>query len=478
MLRDAYSCYLANAPFDTDDTLPVTNKYTGETVTRVARAGRDVVLRAISAAEDAFDATRRMPAYARQDVLNHVVQRVTERHEELAEALAVEAGKPIVHARGEVTRLVDTFRVAAEEAVRIRGEWSPLDISARAAGYQSIERRFPLGPCGFITPFNFPLNLVAHKVAPAIAAGCPWVLKPASATPIGALLVGEILAETDLPKGAFSVLPCSSSDVEPLVTDERIKLLSFTGSPAVGWGLKERAGRKRVALELGGNAACIVDAGTDLDYAAERITLGAFGFSGQSCISVQRVIAQRSIYDVLKEKLVTRAKALKTGDPLAEDTFLGPLITEDDAQRVEQWVAEAVAAGAQVLCGGQRDGSVYAATYLEDVDPQQKVSCKEVFGPVATLQPYDDFTDAVRIANDSDFGLQCGVFTLDLNRAFYAFEELDVGGVVINDVPSFRVDSMPYGGVKKSGFGREGIRYAIEEMTELKLMVLNRPGQL
>ncbi len=478
MLRDAYPCYLASAPLDTGKELYVTNKYTGDVVTRVARAGRDDVLRAIAAADEAFDATRRLPAYARQAVLNYVVQRVTERHEELSRALAVEAGKPIVHARGEVTRLVDTFRIAAEEAVRIRGEWTPLDISPRADGYQSIERRFPLGPCGFITPFNFPMNLVAHKVAPAIAVGCPWVLKPASATPIGAILLAEILAETELPAGAFSVLPCSSHDVEPLVTDERIKLLSFTGSPEVGWGLKTQAGRKRVALELGGNAACIVDAGTDLDYAADRITFGAFYQSGQSCISVQRVIAQRAIYDALKERLITRAIQLKAGDPLDEDTFLGPLITEDDARRVEQWVDDAVAAGARVLCGGRRDGSFYAATYLENVDAAQKVSCAEVFGPVATLQPYDDFAEAIRIANDSEFGLQCGVFTPDLNKTFYAFEELDVGGVVINDMPSFRVDSMPYGGVKQSGFGREGVRYAIEEMAELKLMVLNRPSQL
>jgi acyl-CoA reductase-like NAD-dependent aldehyde dehydrogenase len=478
MLRERYPCYVGSVPLAAGPELVVANKYTGEPAARVTCADGALVQRAISAATDAFAATRRLAAYQRQVILQHIVQRVTQRHEELAQALAIEAGKPIRDARGEVTRLIDTFRIAAEEAVRITGEWLPLDISARAAGYQAIVRRFPLGPCGFITPFNFPMNLVAHKVAPAIAAGCPWVLKPASATPVGALILGEILAETDWPRGAFSILPCASQDIDPLVTDERIKLLSFTGSPEVGWKLKSRAGKKRVTLELGGNAACIVDRDVDLDYAAERITTGAFYQSGQSCISVQRVLAHEAVYAELKARLIARAAALKAGDPLDEETFLGPLITEADAQRVEQWVHEAEAAGAQVLCGGRRQGAFYAATYLGNVDPQQKISGREVFGPVATLQPFARFDEAVRIANDSVYGLQCGVFTRDLDHAFYAYHELEVGGVVVNDVPSFRVDSMPYGGVKNSGLGREGVRYAIEELTEPKLLVLNRPGAL
>jgi acyl-CoA reductase-like NAD-dependent aldehyde dehydrogenase len=478
MLRDRYPCYVAGRPVHDGPTLEVTNKYTGQTATRVVLADRAVIEQAIAAAHQAFAATRRMPGYQRQRVLQHVVERVTQRHEELAQALAVEAGKPIRDARGEVTRLIDTFRIASEEAVRICGQWLPLDISPRAAGYQGLVRRFPLGPCGFITPFNFPMNLVAHKVAPAIAAGCPWVLKPASATPVGALLLGEILAETDLPPGAFSILPCRGSEAEPLVTDERIKLLSFTGSPEVGWGLKARAGKKRVTLELGGNAACLVDRDADLDYAADRITIGAFYQSGQSCISVQRVIAHHAIYDELKRMLVERAAKLKAGDPLNADTFLGPLITEADARRVEQWVNEAVAAGARVLCGGRRNGAFFEATYLESVDPRQKVSCVEVFGPVATVQPFERFQEAVQAANDSVYGLQCGVFTRNLDHAFYAYHELEVGGVIINDVPSMRVDNMPYGGVKNSGLGREGVRYAIEEMTEIKLLVLNRAGEL
>ena len=478
MLRESYPYYLGGVAVAANTDLPVTNKYTGAVATRVARADRTVVAQAIGAAQEAFAATRRMPAFQRQAVLSHAVERVTQRQSELAEALAIEAGKPIRDARGEVTRLIDTFRIAAEEAVRIAGEWLPLDISPRAAGYQAIVRRFPLGPCALITPFNFPMNLVAHKVAPAIAAGCPWVLKPASATPVGALILGEILAETKLPPGAFSIVPCSAADAEPLVTDERIKLLSFTGSPEVGWSLKARAGQKRVTLELGGNAACIVDRDADLDFAAERITSGAFYQSGQSCISVQRIIAHRAIYEALKARLIERATKLKAGDPLDEQTFLGPLITEADALRIEQWVGEAVVAGARVLCGGHRDGVFYEATYLENVDPRQKISCIEVFGPVATIQPFYEFADAVRIANDSRYGLQCGVFTQDLRHAFYAYEELDVGGVIVNDIPSFRVDNMPYGGVKHSGQGREGVRYAIEEMTERKLLVLNRAGEL
>ena len=478
MLRETYPLFLAGRPLKPNADLIVSNKYTGQPAARVARADAELIAVALAAAEEAFGQTRRLPGYRRQAVLNHVVRRVQERHEELARVLAIEAGKPIRDARGEVTRLVDTFRIAAEETLRLTGDYLPLDISPRAEGCEGICRRFPVGPCAFITPFNFPLNLVAHKVAPAIAVGCPWVLKPASATPISALLLGEILAETDLPPGAFSILPCAGTDAGPLVSDERIRLLSFTGSAEVGWELKRQAGKKRVCLELGGNAACIVDRDADLDHAADRITFGAFYQSGQSCISVQRVIAHRDIYDDVQRKLVERAVRLRSGDPLDEETFLGPLISENDARRVEAWVNEAVAAGARLLCGGHRHGVFYEATYLEHVDPRQKVSCCEVFGPVATLQPFEDFAQAVALANDSVYGLQTGVFTRTLDHAFYAFSELEVGGVVVNDVPSFRVDSMPYGGVKDSGLGREGIRYAMEEMTERKLLVLRRVGRL
>ncbi len=454
--------------------LAVTNKYTGAPVTHVSRADRAALDRAISAAAGAFAQTRALPGHRRQAILQHIVSRVHERAEELARLLAAEVGKPIRDARGEVMRLEDTLRIAAEEAVRIGGEWLPLDISPRSEGYQAIVRRFPIGPCAFITPFNFPLNLAAHKIGPAIAAGCPWVLKPASATPLSALVLAEIVAETDWPKAAFSVLPCAAADAEALVTDERIRKLSFTGSPAVGWDLRARAGRKRVTLELGGNAACIVDRGADLERAAERITLGAFYQSGQSCISVQRIFIHRAEYDALVPRLVERARRLVLGDPLDEATALGPLITRADAQRVETWVRDACAAGAELLCGGRREGSCVEATLLANVDPRQKVSCDEVFGPVATVQPFDDFRAAIGAANDSRYGLQAGIFTPDLDHALYAFEALEVGGVIINDVPSFRVDSMPYGGVKESGIGREGVRCAIEEMTERRLLVLHR----
>jgi len=478
MLRKTYPYYLANKPVEANTDLVVTNKYTLEPACRVALADATVIDRAIGAAVEAFQHTRKMPAHQRQQVLHHVVARVTQRHEELSKALCIEAGKPIRDARGEVTRLIDTFRVAAEESTRIYGEYMPLDISPRAEGYECIWRRFPIGPCSFISPFNFPLNLVAHKVAPAIAVGCPFVLKPASWTPIGALILGEILAETDLPEGAFSILPCRRDGADLFTTDERLKLLSFTGSPEVGWALKAKAGKKKVVLELGGNAACIVDEDADLNFAADRIVIGAFYQSGQSCIGVQRIIAHERIYDSLKEKLASRTRKLVAGDPLKEDTFLGPIISEGDAKRLESWVHEAVAAGARIIVGGKRNGVFYDATLLENVDPTQKISCVEAFGPVATMQPFADFKQAVRIVDDSIYGLQAGVFSRNIDHVMYAYNELDVGGVVVNDVPSVRVDSMPYGGIKDSGLGREGIRFAIQDMTEIKMLMMNKLGRL
>ncbi|MFO0837470.1 MAG: aldehyde dehydrogenase family protein [Phycisphaerae bacterium] len=472
MLRNSYPLLLANQPQQPNAALAVTNKYLGVTAAHVAQADETLMDRAIGLAHDAARAMREIPAHARRDVLAHVAARLGQRSDEFAHVLAVEAGKPIRDARGEIARAQDTFRVASEEATRISGQWLPLDISPRSERCEGILRRFAVGACGFITPFNFPLNLAAHKIAPAIAAGCPWVLKPASYTPISAILLGEILAETDLPRGAFSILPCPARVGQRLATDDRIRLLSFTGSPETGWALREKAPRKRVTLELGGNAACIVDERVDLDHVAERITFGAFYQSGQSCISVQRVLIHRSAYDALKHKLIERAVSLKSGDPLKDDTFLGPLISESDAIRLEAWVSEACAAGARVLCGGRRNGAFFDATLLENVAATQKISCVEAFGPVATLTPFDDFAQAVTIAGESAYGLQCGVFTRDLNHVMLAFNELEVGGVIINDVPSFRVDSMPYGGVKMSGVGREGVRFAIEEMTEPRLMVI------
>jgi len=473
-MKEIFPLYLAGRETLTGRTMIVADKFTGKPVAKVSLASREEVRSGIEAATKAAESMAGLPSHRRQSILQHIVDRLRSRSEEFAQVMVSEAGKTIRDARGEVGRAIDTFRIAAEESVRMYGRWLPLDISPRSEGYQAITRRFPIGPCSFITPFNFPLNLVAHKIAPAIAAGCPFVLKPAPQTPITAILLGEILAETELPSGSWSILPCEVEDAAPLVEDERIKLLSFTGSAAVGWMLKAKAGKKKVALELGGNAACIVDRDVDIERAVQRIAFGAFYQSGQSCISVQRLLVHESIHGVLLPKLIAAAKQLKSGDPRDENTFLGPLISEKDAIRVEQWVNEAASAGAQVLCGGRRNGSFFEATIVADVSPTARLSCEEVFGPVVTVESFSDFADACSRINSSRYGLQAGVFTNDLSRAMHAFEHLQVGGVIINDVPSMRVDSMPYGGVKDSGLGREGVRYAMEEMTEIRTMVLRQ----
>ncbi|RLT95031.1 aldehyde dehydrogenase family protein [Ketobacter sp.] len=477
MLKKEYPYYLANEAVYANQDLKIYDKYSGELAAVAPLATPDVLDQAIGAACDAAEAMAKMPMFERQAVLEHCVTRFRERFDELAYALCVEAGKPINDAKGEVTRLIDTFKIAAEETARQYGETIPLDISARAKGYSGMTKRVPIGPCAFISPFNFPLNLAAHKVAPAIAAGCPFVLKPASLTPIGAILIGEILAETNLPKGAFSILPCRRDSADLLTEDDRLKLLSFTGSPDVGWQLKARAGKKPVVLELGGNAACVVDKDWDLEDAVARIIFGAFYQSGQSCIGVQRIYVHRDVYATFKEKLVAKTKALKSGDPKDPQTFIGPMISEAEASRLHGWINDAVAAGATLLCGGDREGTMLQATLLENVDSSQAVCAEEAFGPVAVLAPFDDFDVVIKDINNSRFGLQAGIFTRDLYQAQKAWDELEVGGVVIGDIPSWRVDHMPYGGVKDSGLGREGIRWAMEDMTELRLMVIRNPFQ-
>jgi acyl-CoA reductase-like NAD-dependent aldehyde dehydrogenase len=473
MLAKQYPYYLSNKPEQPNTDLEVLDKYSGEVATHVALADGKAIENAIAAAVAAEAPMRAMPPYARAKVLQHCVARFRERHDELAMALCIEAGKPIKDSEGEVTRLVDTFEVAAEEALRIDGEIVNLEISERAKGYRGFVQRVPVGACSFITPFNFPLNLVAHKVAPAIAAGCPFVLKPAEKTPIGALIIGEVLAETDLPPGAFSVLPCTVETAAPLITDDRLKLLSFTGG-LVGWKLKAQAGRKKVVLELGGNAAAIVDADQreKLDYVIERLIFGSYYQSGQSCIKVQRIYIHGSIYDEVKSRFVDATKKLKAGDPKQRDVFLGPLIDEAAAKRLESWIGEARDAGANVLCGGGRNGNRLEATVLENVPRDAKLNTLEAFGPVTLIAPFEDFDAAIAAVNDSDYGLQAGVFTNSLQHAMRAWDGIVAGGVIVNDVPSFRVDNMPYGGVKLSGSGREGIRYAIEDMTERRLMVM------
>jgi acyl-CoA reductase-like NAD-dependent aldehyde dehydrogenase len=475
-LQPHYPLYLANRPLSLNQDLAVTDKYSGEIISRVALASAADIDQAIAAAAKAEPAMAALAPYERQAILQHCVDVFRQRADEFAEALCLEAGKPIRDSKGEVTRLIDTFRVAAEESVRLNGEVQNLEISARAKGYRGMFKRVPIGACSFISPFNFPLNLAAHKIAPAIAAGCPFVLKPASLTPIGALLIGEVLAQTCLPEGAFSILPCQREGAALFTTDERLKLLSFTGSPAVGWDLKRQAGKKKVVLELGGNAACVVDKDWDLEDAATRLIFGAFYQSGQSCIGVQRILIHADIYEPLKNLLVSKTRALVMGNPRDELTFIGPMISAKEAERLQQWMQQAVAAGATLLCGGKRNGAMLEASLLENVPKQQPLCVEEAFGPVAVLSAFTDFDAALDEVNDSKFGLQAGIFTRDLYKAHQAWDRLQVGGVVIGDVPSFRVDNMPYGGVKDSGLGREGIRFAIEDMSEIRNLVIRSPG--
>jgi acyl-CoA reductase-like NAD-dependent aldehyde dehydrogenase len=474
MLKDIYPLYLANEAQQPNSDLEVTDKFTGEVAFRCAQADAATIDAGIAAAVEAAEPMARMAAYERQAVLQHCVDRFKERFDELAYALCVEAGKPIKDSEGEVGRLIDTFRIAAEESVRMTGEVQPLDISPRAKGYQGIWKRVPIGPCSFISPFNFPLNLAAHKIAPAIAVGCPFVMKPASRTPLGAIIMGEVLAETNLPKGAFSILPAHRDGADLFTEDDRLKLLSFTGSPGVGWDLKAKAGKKKVVLELGGNAAVIIDHDADLDDALDRVIFGAFYQSGQSCIGVQRIIIHTDVYDRFREMLVARTKTLVSGDPKDRNTFIGPMIDVKEASRLDMWIAEAVSQDAKLLCGGKRVGAMLEATLVEDCPRDTKLYREEAFGPVAILSKFTDFNAALDEVNDSKFGLQAGIFTRDLFKMFDAWDRLDVGGVVINDVPSYRVDNMPYGGVKDSGLGREGIKFAMEDMTEIRNLVIRR----
>lgn len=456
------------------DEVEVRSPFDGATVVgRVFQGRREHAAAAIVAAVKAFGTTRRLPAFERQRVLRRVAQSISERKEEFARTLCQEAGKPIRAARTEVERSIFTFTVAAEESTRIYGEFLPLDWQEFTAGRWGIVRRFPLGPVAGITPFNFPLNLVAHKVAPAIAAGCPMVLKPAPQTPLTAFMLAEAIQQAGWPDGALNVLPLSNEDAALLVTDNRLKLISFTGSASVGWAIKQKAGKKKVVLELGGNGGVIIHSDADLAYAADRCVAGGFAYAGQTCISVQRILVERSVCGRFTELLVEGVKKLKLGDPMEETTDVGPLIRETDAIRAHDWIQEAVRAGARVLCGGQRRGSMLEPTVLTATRADMKVNCEEIFAPVVTVEPYDDFDEAVRRINHSAYGLQAGIFTRDAKLLFSAYEELEVGGVVAGDVPTFRIDHMPYGGVKESGLGREGLRYAIEDMTEPKLLIMN-----
>ena len=436
-------------------------------------ADKQQVQNAIHSAHLSFEKTKRLSSFERFEILSHISSEIKRRKEELAESITLSSGKTITSARVETDRAANTFQVAAEEARRQEGEIIPLDWSPQTKKRWGFIRRFPIGVVAGITPFNFPLNLVAHKVAPAIASGNPVIIRPASQVSITALLLGEIINESGFPRGGINIVPCGYEETIPLLEDERVKKVTFTGSPEIGWALKRKAFKKKVTLELGGNAAVIIEPDTDLGFALSRTLLGAFSYSGQICISIQRIFLHENIYDRFMTDFVAATKKLKIGNPLEEDTEIGPMINTGAAQQIEEWVNEAVQNGGHLVTGGKRDGTLFEPTILENVNPELRVSCQEAFAPVVIVSPYKDFDEALKEVNHSIYGLQAGVFTKNLQKAFHAYEILDVGGVIVNDIPTFRIDHMPYGGVKESGFGREGLKYAIEEMTELKLMAIN-----
>jgi acyl-CoA reductase-like NAD-dependent aldehyde dehydrogenase len=431
---------------------------------------------AVQAAVAAFEVTRKLPAYERGRILRDISTGIKGRREELGRLIALEAGKPIRDALVEVDRAALTFRLGAEEAERMTGELIPLDLLPSSKDRVGITRRFPIGPIAAISPFNFPLNLAAHKLAPAIATGNPIVLKPPSKDPLTMLTVAEIIEAAGVPAGMVSILPMTRELGDRMVADERFKLLTFTGSPSVGWRMKERAGKKKVVLELGGNAGVIVDQSADLDWAAKRSLVGAFAYAGQVCISVQRMFIHEAIYDAFMERFLAGVAALTVGDPLDPATDVGPMVDAGQAGRTQRWVDEAVAMGGTVLAGGTADGAFFPPTVLADVPVAAQVCSNEAFAPLVVAFRFATLDEAIARVNDSMFGLQTGVFTNDLAGAWRAFGELEVGGVIVNDIPTYRIDHMPYGGVKDSGLGREGLRWAMEDMTELRIMVLAQPG--
>jgi aldehyde dehydrogenase (NAD+) len=466
--------FLVNGEWRTGEgSFEVKSPYDDSVVAELGVPTADDVEEAVATAAATFEGSQHLPVHARADALDHISRRLSETISENAELIAREGGKPLKWATVEATRAVSTFRWASETIRHGDDELVRLDTEAALGSRVGLIRRFPFGPVLGITPFNFPLNLVAHKVAPSLAVGAPIVVKPASATPIGALRLAEFFAETELPKGMYQVLPVSSKVADGMARDDRFRKISFTGSSEIGWYLKGLDPRKRVTLELGGNAGVIVHSDADLDHAAQRIAFGGYYQAGQSCISVQRVLVASEVYDDFATRLVKQVESLKVGDPLDPSVDVGPVIQRSEVDRIAGWVQEAVAQGAEVLTGGEADGPFFAPTLISDVTPEMKVCREEVFGPVVTISPYQTFEEALATVNDSRFGLQAGVFTNDINRAFLAHRTLEVGGVIVNDVSAFRADQMPYGGSKDSGFGREGLRFAMEEMTEPRIMVLS-----
>lgn len=468
---NSYPIYVAGEFVVTDNKLEVIDPWSGKVFATTYKGGRNELERAITKAQEVKEQMRTLPAYKRYEILLQISNAIKADRERLASILCRESAKPFRYAVGEIDRASQTFLVAAEESKRLPKEYIGLDWTPAGEGKEGLVKYFPIGLIAGISPFNFPLNLPVHKIAPAIASGCPIILKPASATPLSTLELAQIIDKTDLPRGAVSIIPADRETGNQLVTDERFSLLSFTGSPVVGWKMKKDAGKKKVVLELGGNAAVIVAPSADISFAVKKSLVGAFAYSGQVCIHAQRFYVHEQIFKVFLERIVEGTITLKHGDPQDPATEVSSMIDNENADRVEQWLHEAVEQGAKVLLGGRKRGSFFEPTIVTNTNNKMKVVCEEIFGPVITIEMYSDFKEAVKMVNDTTFGLQAGVFTNNVKEIDYAFEHLDVGGVIINDVPTFRADHMPYGGIKDSGLGREGVKYAIMDMMEAKILV-------
>lgn len=466
-----YKIYVGGKFVTTDTVLEVTNPYTGKHFAKTWQADEQILEDAIKAAEAVQEEMANLPTYERYDALAYLSQMMKKHRQELGELLAMESGKPIRYALGEIDRASATFLVAAEEAKRLPGEVISLDWTPAGKGREGIVKYFPIGLVAGISPFNFPMNLAVHKIAPAIAAGCPIVLKPASSTPLSTLRLAQFIDETNLPKGAVSILPMDRPTGNQLVTDERFNLLSFTGSPAVGWKMKQQAGKKKVVLELGGNAGVLIGETADLNHALDRSMIGGFAYSGQVCIHAQRFFVHEKHFESFTQQMVERANKLKQGDPLDGDTEISSMIDQDNTERVHEWVQAAVKGGAKLLTGGKHNGTYYEPTILTNTTPDMQVCKEEIFGPVITIEKVNSFEEGIAALNNTTFGLQAGVFTQLQHEVDLAFRQLKVGGVILNDVPTFRVDHMPYGGIKDSGLGREGLKYAIHDMMEPRILV-------
>jgi glyceraldehyde-3-phosphate dehydrogenase (NADP+) len=468
-----FKVYIAGQFVKTDNELEVINPYTKKAFAKTYKAGKTELDQCIEKAKSVEEELKNMPSHKRYKILMQISEGLKDKRKELAETLAKQSGKPLKYSYGEIDRATQGFIIAAEESKRLPRESFSIDWTGKGEGKEGFVKHFPIGLVAGISPFNFPMNLAVHKIAPAIAAGNPIILKPASTTPLSVLQLAEIIDKTDLPKGALSILPMDREGGNQLVTDDRIKMLSFTGSPSVGWKMKQECGKKKIALELGGNAGVVVSDSADIDLAVDKCLFGGFAFSGQVCIHVQRIYVHEDIFEEFSNKFIEKVKNLRQGDPMKEETDISVLIEDSEADRVEEWVNEATNLGARVLTGGKKQQGFFEPTVLTSTKQEMKVCSLEIFGPVVTLEPFSDFKEAIKEVNNSDYGLQAGVFTNKINEMNYSFEQLEVGGVMINDVATFRVDHMPYGGMKDSGFGREGIKYSIHEMMEPKLLVKN-----